>query len=76
MLLYSVTRDICYIENYEKNWGTRKRPLSPRSHLIVIRAGVTKSIRRYVTVNLCECPRMSAYRRISNPRICEYLYEL
>ena len=41
-----------------------------------IRADVTKGIRGYVTVNLCECPRMSAYRRISNPRICEYLCEL
>ena len=40
------------------------------------RADVTKAIRGYVTVNLCECPRMSAYRRISNPRICEYLCEL
>ena len=40
------------------------------------RADVTKGIRGYVTVNLCECPRMSAYRRIPNPRICEYLCEL
>ena len=26
------------------------------------RAAVTNFIRGYVTVNLCECPRMSAYR--------------
>ena len=40
------------------------------------RADVTKGIRGYVTVNLCECPRMSAYWRISNPRICAYPCEL
>ena len=40
------------------------------------RADVTKFIRGYVTVNCANRPRMSAYRRISNPRICEYLCEL
>ena len=59
---------------------THISPLRPPTPLLISSGGrgadVTKFIRGYVTVNLCECPRMSAYRRISNPRICAYPCDL